>query len=149
MRGAQNNVSFCYSFINKICFASVNVSFLLPIKICTFLNVFASFRYRISSISKALLSKTFIICKFFAGLPEPPIYSFTPSPIVLLLLLLLLLLLPLPYPYPGDRTDAGQEGCRTGRMKDRTDAGLDRSRTEWMKDRTGQIKDRTGQIKDR
>ena len=63
-RGARK-ASFRYSFIYEICFASVNVSILLSIKTCTLLNVFVSFRYRITSISKGLLSKTFKIIRIF------------------------------------------------------------------------------------
>ena len=59
--GTRKNALHRFTLIKKICFVSFHVSILLSIKTCTFLNVFVSFRYRICSISKALLSKTFII----------------------------------------------------------------------------------------
>ena len=62
-----------------------------------------------------------------------------------------------------DRSEAVQDGCKTGLMKNRTDAGQVRCRTEQMRDRsdagqdkikycrcrTGQMQGRTGQMQDR
>ena len=59
--GTRKNALHRLTLVNKIRFASFHVFILLLIKTCTFLNVFVSLRYRISSLSKALLSKTFII----------------------------------------------------------------------------------------
>ena len=46
------------------------------------------------------------------------------------------------------RTDAGQDGCRTGRKQDILDAGQEKCKAEWMQGRTdaGQVICRTGQI---
>ena len=48
-----------FVFMNKILFSSVNVYILLSISTVTLLNVFVSFRYRISTISK-LYYRTFL-----------------------------------------------------------------------------------------
>ena len=82
--------------MNKILFSSKNVYILLWI---IFLNiVFVMFRYRIGSISKALLSNIFasVFCFWTGKIKGKGIQ---------------------------DRRDAGQEGCRTGVMQDRRDAG--------------------------
>ena len=76
LSGPRKNASFRFSFINKLQCSSVKVNILLSIKTCTFINVFVSFRYRTDSISKALLSKTFIIYQFFSQMR----YSFTGGP---------------------------------------------------------------------
>ena len=34
-----------------------------------------------------------------------------------------------------DKSDTGQDGCRTGEMKNRTEAVKDRRRADWMQDR--------------
>ena len=48
-----------------------------------------------------------------------------------------------------DRSEAVQDGCKTGPMKERADAELVRCRTGYMQDRSDAGQDRTGQMQDR
>ena len=107
--GLEKNAAFRFGFMNKIFFSSVNVSILLSIGTYTFLNVFVSFRYRISSISK-LYYRTFLFLQVgcrAGGMQDKRAVEqegFRTGGVQ-------------------DRRGVGQEGCRTGGMQDRSDAG--------------------------
>ena len=104
--GLEKNAAFRFGFLNKI--NSVNFSILLSIGTYTFLNVFVSFRYRISSISK-LYYRTFLFLQVgcrAGGMQDKRAVEqegFRTGGVQ-------------------DRRGVGQEGCRTGVMHENRDA---------------------------
>ena len=113
--------------MNKILFSSKNVNILLSIKKTFYIfKVFVTFRYRIGSISKALLSNIFasVFCFWTGKIQGKGIQ---------------------------DRRDAGQERFRTGGIQDRRDSGQEGYKTEGMQNRkdSGQEGCRLDRMQDR
>ena len=101
--------------MNKILFSSKNVYTLLSIRTVTFLNVFVSFRYRIGSISKALLSNIIAAEICFCSQDRKGIHGTGQR-------------------YSGQEGCHVQEGSRTEGMQDRRDSGQEGYRTGGMQD---------------
>ena len=117
--GLEKNAAFRFGFLNKI--NSVNFSILLSIGTYTFLNVFVSFRYRISSISK-LYYRTFLFLQVgcrAGGMQDKRAVEqegFRTGGVQ-------------------DRRGVGQEGCRTGVMQEKGMQGNEGSRNGGIKER--------------